>query len=72
MNRILDIGHNDLRLFLRKKSAYVWLFVMPMAFVYFMSFINREANDPSNRPHTDTQPQSRPRHQSGKAPAQTH
>jgi ABC-type multidrug transport system permease subunit len=49
MNRVLDIGHNDLRLFLRKKSAYVWLFIMPMAFVYFMSFINRGANDPANR-----------------------
>jgi ABC-type multidrug transport system permease subunit len=49
MTRIFDIGHNDLRLFLKKKSAYVWLFVMPLTFVYFMSFINRGANDPANR-----------------------
>jgi len=38
MKRILDIGHMDLRLFLKHKSAYVWLFVVPLAFVsYFPS-----------------------------------
>jgi hypothetical protein len=41
LKRILDIGHTDLRLFLKHKSAYVWLFVMPLAFVYFMGFANR-------------------------------
>jgi ABC-type multidrug transport system permease subunit len=49
MRRVLDIGHNDLRLFLRRKSSYVWLFVMPLAFVYFMGFANRGPGDPSNR-----------------------
>ena len=49
MKRILDIGHTDLRLFLKHKSAYVWLFVVPLAFVYFMGFANRGAGDPYNR-----------------------
>ena len=49
MNHILDIGHTDLRLFLRHKSVYVWLFVMPLAFVYFMGFANRGPGDPANR-----------------------
>lgn len=49
MRHILDIGHNDLRLFLKRKSAYVWLFVMPLAFVYFMGFANRGAGKPYNR-----------------------
>ena len=49
MRHILDIGHNDLRLFLKRKSSYVWLFVMPLAFVYFMGFANRGPGDPHNR-----------------------
>lgn len=49
MKRILDIGHTDLRLFLKHKSAYVWLFVVPLAFVYFMGFANRGPGDPYNR-----------------------
>jgi len=49
MNRILDIGHNDLRLFLRNRAAYIWLFLMPLAFVYFMSFAYRGPGDPANR-----------------------
>lgn len=49
MKRICDIGHTDLRLFLKRKSAYVWLFAMPPAFVYFMGFANRGPGDPSNR-----------------------
>lgn len=49
MRHILDIGHNDLRLFLREKSSYIWLFLMPLAFVYFMGFANRGPGDPSNR-----------------------
>ena len=49
MKRILDIGHTDLRLFLKHKSAYVWLFVVPMAFVYFMGFANRGPGGPYNR-----------------------
>jgi len=49
MRRILDIGHTDLRLFLKHKSAYVWLFAVPLAFVYFMGFANRGPGDPYNR-----------------------
>ena len=49
MKRILDIGHLDLRLFMKHRSAYVWLFAIPLAFVYFMGFANRGAGDPSNR-----------------------
>jgi ABC-type multidrug transport system permease subunit len=50
MKRILDIGRNDLRLFFKhRKSAYVWLFVVPLLFVYFMGFTNRGPGDPYNR-----------------------
>jgi len=49
MKLILDIGHTDLRLFLKHKSAYVWLFVVPLVFVYFMGFANRGAGKPYNR-----------------------
>jgi len=49
MKRILNIGHTDLRLFLKHKSAYVWLFVVPLAFVYFMGFANRGPGNPFNR-----------------------
>ena len=49
MRRILDIGHNDLRLFLKSKSAYIWLFAVPLAFIYFMGFANRGPGDPYNR-----------------------
>jgi len=48
MRRILDIGHNDLRVFFKSKSAYVWLFVLPTAFVYFGSYVARGPGDPSN------------------------
>ncbi|HEX5221826.1 MAG TPA: ABC transporter permease [Verrucomicrobiae bacterium] len=49
MKRILDIGHNDVRLFLKSKSAYIWLFAVPLAFVYFMGFANRGPGNPYNR-----------------------
>ena len=49
MKRILDLGHTDLRLFFKHKSAYVWLFVVPLAFVYFMGFANRGPGHPYNR-----------------------
>ncbi len=49
MKRILDIGHTDLRLFLKHKSAYVWLFLLPLGFVYFMGFANRGPGNPYNR-----------------------
>ncbi len=48
MNTALVIGHNDLRVFLRTRLARVWLFVVPLAFVYFMGFANRAPGDPAN------------------------
>ncbi len=49
MKRIRDIGHNDWRLFMKSKAAYIWLFAVPLAFVYFMGFANRGPGDPYNR-----------------------
>ena len=49
MKRILDIGHLDLRLFFKHRSAYVWLFAIPLAFVYFMGFAARGDGKPYNR-----------------------
>jgi ABC-type multidrug transport system permease subunit len=49
MRRIIDIGYNDARLFLRRKTAYVWLFVVPTALVYFLGLAVRGPGDPSNR-----------------------
>ena len=48
MKNALLIGHNELRLFLKSKSSYIWLFVVPLAFVYFMGFANRGSGDPAN------------------------
>lgn len=48
MRAILTIGHNDLRLFLRNRASLVWLFVMPLAFVYFMGFANRGPGGPAS------------------------
>lgn len=47
MKRILQIGHNDLRLFLRIKASYLWLFVIPLAFVFFMGYANRGPSAPA-------------------------
>lgn len=49
MKRICDIGYNDFRLFMKSRSAYIWLFAVPLAFVYFMGFANRGPGDPYNR-----------------------
>ncbi len=48
MKRILLVAGNDLRLFLREKSAYFWLFGSPLLFAFFMGFANRGPGDPSN------------------------
>jgi ABC-2 type transport system permease protein len=42
-----QIGHNDLRLFLREKSAFIWLVIVPLAFVYFMGHAVRGPGGPS-------------------------
>ena len=49
MKSIWDIGHTDIRLFLRRKSSYIWLFGAPFAFIYFTGFANRGPKDPANR-----------------------
>ncbi|MBU6399430.1 MAG: ABC transporter permease [Verrucomicrobia bacterium] len=49
MKSILVIGHNDLRLFFKSKAAYVWLFAVPLMFVYFVGAVNRGPGDPANR-----------------------
>ena len=53
MNRILTIAHNDIRLFLRDKSGYVWLFVVPFLFVFFFGSAGDNSDeDPANpRPY---------------------
>jgi len=48
VKNIFVIGHNDLRLFLKRKSSFAWLFLVPLAFIYFMGFANRGPGSPSN------------------------
>jgi ABC-type multidrug transport system permease subunit len=48
VKQALLIGHNDLRLFLRNRLAFVWLLLVPVAFVYFMGAANRGPGDPAN------------------------
>jgi ABC-2 type transport system permease protein len=48
MRAILLIGHNDLRLFLKHRASYVWLFGVPMLFICFMGFAFRGPGDPAN------------------------
>lgn len=49
MKHIFDIGHTDLRLFFKHKSAYIWLFGVPLAFVYFIGFAVSGPGDPHNQ-----------------------
>jgi ABC-2 type transport system permease protein len=46
MKRILLIAQNDLRLFLKDKSAYFWLFGAPLLFAFFMG-MNQGPGSPS-------------------------
>jgi ABC-type multidrug transport system permease subunit len=46
MRNIFTIGNNDLRVFLRDRSAFIWLLGMPLAFVLFTSFSSRPRGDP--------------------------
>jgi ABC-type multidrug transport system permease subunit len=48
MRALLTIGHNDLRQFLRDRSSYLWLFLVPTLFVYVMGFAIRAGPGPSN------------------------
>jgi len=47
MKTVLLIGHNDARLFLRSRTSWIWLFVMPLVFVYFMGLANRGPGGPA-------------------------
>ncbi len=49
MRRVLAIGHNDLKVFFKSRTAFVWLFLIPTAFVYFLGFAARGPGDPANR-----------------------
>lgn len=46
MRNALVIGLHDVRLFLRERSSYVWLFVVPLVFVYFMGLAMRGPGGP--------------------------
>lgn len=46
MRTIFTIGNNDLRVFLRDRTAFIWLLGMPLAFVLFTSFSSRPRGDP--------------------------
>ncbi|MBE2214422.1 MAG: ABC transporter permease [Opitutaceae bacterium] len=48
MSAILVIAWNDVRLFLRDRTAYLWLFVMPLAFVWVMGFAARGPGGPED------------------------
>ena len=47
MRNVLLIGHHDVRLFLRERSSYIWLFLVPLVFVYFMGLAFRGPGGPS-------------------------
>jgi hypothetical protein len=46
MKAIFEIARNDLRLFLRERTSWIWLVVVPLAFVYFMGFAARGPGGP--------------------------
>lgn len=48
MSRMLTIALNDLRLFLRDRPAWFWLFGSPLLFAFFMGFANRGPGSPAN------------------------
>ena len=49
MKNILAIGHNELRLFLKSRTSYIWLFVMPLLFIAMGSRISYGDGKGSNR-----------------------
>jgi ABC-type multidrug transport system permease subunit len=42
------IALNDVRLHLRTRIAFLWMFLVPLVFTYFMGFANRGPGEPSN------------------------
>lgn len=49
MRNILEIGFNDLRLFLKGRTSYVWLFVIPLLFMGLMALASYGPNEAKNR-----------------------
>ncbi len=49
MKNILTIGHNELRLFLKNRSAYLWLFALPLAMIVGMSYLSYGSGKGANR-----------------------
>lgn len=49
MKNILAIGHNELRLFLKSRTAFLWLLVVPLLFVAIMARISYGSGKSSNR-----------------------
>jgi len=49
MKNILAIGHNELRLFLKSRTSYIWLFVLPLVFVAVMARFSFGDGKSSNR-----------------------
>ena len=49
MRPIWIIASNDIRMFLKDKAGYVWLFVMPLVFTFFFGIaLKGETRNPSN------------------------
>jgi ABC-2 type transport system permease protein len=44
---ILLLGHHDVRVLLRDRTAYIWLIAVPLAFVWFMSLAVRGPGGPA-------------------------
>jgi len=49
MRNILTIGHNELRLFLKNRAGYIWLFAVPLAFIALFAFVPYGSGKSSNR-----------------------
>lgn len=47
MKAILLLGHHDVRVLLRDRVVYVWLLVVPLAFMWFMSLAARGPGGPA-------------------------
>ncbi|TWT82538.1 ABC-2 family transporter protein [Planctomycetes bacterium CA13] len=50
MNTIWVIASNDLRVFLKDKGGYFWLFVMPLVFIYFFGTAIHGGSGPPKDP----------------------
>jgi len=48
MRNLLLLGHHDVFMFLRNKSSYLWLAVMPLLFIYFTGAANQGPGAPAN------------------------